>query len=447
MEKYFINPELFMFENDSVYILYAPLEGVICNVDYRIINFLCDIKINKNISNSCLDKKEINYLLESNIISHSNQNNNYNNIFDSTQIFRHHQFSPREATLFLTTSCNLSCKYCYGNGGDIDLLMDEKIAFAAVDFLIDNAIKLNSQRIQINFHGGGEPTMAINLIRKTIGYAQKRTKSKRIQLETGLTTNGTFSDKVCSWIFNNIDYLNISFDGPPDIQNFHRPLKGNTKSSDLVEKNLKKFDQLGKKYYIRTTVTKYSENHIPDIVDYVADNFNTEIIQIEPMFQSERSSRTNISGPDPAKFIKGYFDAKTIGNLKGVQIKFSGDRFPNINNKFCCVGEGNFAITPDGKITSCFEVLAEDDSRSNVFFFGSYVDGKFKIDDEKLHNLKLISEIIPKNCCDCIAKFHCTGDCRGKRLSISQDNSENDSNRCKIIQGIVKNHLLTNLNS
>lgn len=56
--------------------------------------------------------------------------------------------------LFLTQSCNLRCIYCYGDGGEYKTggSMDEKTAFRAVDWLIEQSGKM--KQINISFSGG-----------------------------------------------------------------------------------------------------------------------------------------------------------------------------------------------------------------------------------------------------------------------------------------------------
>ena len=76
--------------------------------------------------------------------------------------------------LHVSHDCNLRCKYCFASTGDFGtgrLLMDADTAKAAIDFVIERSGA--RRNIEIDFFGG-EPLMAMDVVKETVAYARSR---------------------------------------------------------------------------------------------------------------------------------------------------------------------------------------------------------------------------------------------------------------------------------
>lgn len=438
MNDYRIATELFAVRGHHGSLIYAPLLGMACTADGRLMNAICDLRENKPPSRDYAAQYD--QLLSMGFITRN----------PGTVPTRKPPsqepaapFLPCEVTLFLTADCNLSCRYCYGNGGSRSEIMQEEIALAAVDLLFDNAEKTGRQEVRISFHGGGEPTLEFKRIQHLVTHARRMGERRSIRTEFGLTSNGFINPQAARWIIDNIDHINISFDGPADIQDFQRPTRQSQGSFATVSQTLQLLDAADKQYCIRGTITRYSENRIPEIADYITGNHKVHTIQFEPMFSVGRAVTSAVAAPEPERFIQGYLAAEEVCRQAGVTLKFSGHRFPRTSRTFCSIGQKNFAVTPEGLVTSCFEVLEKIDQRSDIFFFGTYRNGSFHFDRDKITALRKLSETLPEYCRHCFAQYHCTGDCRGKGLYLGTADAYRGGGRCTIIQGLIKEKLFT----
>jgi uncharacterized protein len=142
--------------------------------------------------------------------------------------------------LLVAQECNMSCVYCYGQGGGYGGggMMSEETAFRAVDWLMANSKK--TERVNISFFGG-EPLLNFPLIRKVVEYAKNAAQAKGKKVTFGITTNATLlTDDIIS--FMSLEKINplVSFDGPPEIQNRQRPLRDGSGSYDTVRANIRK---------------------------------------------------------------------------------------------------------------------------------------------------------------------------------------------------------------
>jgi len=119
------------------------------------------------------------------------------------------------------------------------------------------------------------------------------------------------SSANAEWIAKNIDDINISFDGPRDIQDFQRPTRRDTGSFKTVCNSLDILKKNKKRFHFRGTITDYSQDRMPEIVEFFS-KFNPIGIQLEPMFISTRSIKTDIKNPDDQAFVNGFIEAEKM---------------------------------------------------------------------------------------------------------------------------------------
>ena len=121
-------------------------------------------------------------------------------------------------TLFLTTTCNLRCTYCYAAAGDTPAKsMTMEIARRGIDFVAANARRKGVPSLEINYHGGGEPSANWKVLTGSLDYA--RAKAAELGLEpprASSATNGVMRDDQIDWIIANLNGgVSVSFDGLP----------------------------------------------------------------------------------------------------------------------------------------------------------------------------------------------------------------------------------------
>jgi uncharacterized protein len=325
--------------------------------------------------------------------------------------------------------------------------MPLEVAFEAIDFLFLSAARKKARHVSLGFHGGGEPSLELKNIKKLTKYARELSKSRKIRLKLNIATNGVMSENAATWVARNLDGINVSFDGPPNIQNYQRPGRNGKDAYRQVVKTLRVFESHKKPYYLRGTVTRFSQHRMTEIVTHFVEWFQPKIIQLEPVFRSGRALKSNVLPPSTQCFVNGYLESEKIAKKNGVRLKFSGLRYPVISDRFCGIGVQNFAVTPEGHVTSCFEVLEHEDHRSNLFFFGKYRPDGFYIDQDANAKIRTISETTFPHCMDCFAKFHCAGDCRAKGLFLNDAENYRGAGRCEIIRNLIQAKLKEELRS
>jgi uncharacterized protein len=343
-------------------------------------------------------------------------------------------FCPHEVTLFLTSRCNLRCSYCYADAGKKSLDMAPGIAAAAIDLVAENAGLLGSKSFAVGFHGGGEPTVAWTRLVACVEYAQRVAERKGLDCELFLATNGLLSQRKLAFIADNFSNVNVSLDGPADVQD-HNRIKANGQGSyRQVSRALKYFDRRNLLYGIRATITAGTVWRMEEIFDALRREFKFRYLHLEPVWHCGRCLTSGETPPDDEAFMAQFLKVARKARGTGVKVSYSGARLDVLTSKFCAAPGDGFTVLPEGIVTSCYEITESTDRRADIFHYGRYEPktGRFVFDQARIHSLREFSVEHLPFCRDCFCKWHCAGDCLAKVFEKSGAASHQGSIRCRL---------------
>lgn len=345
-----------------------------------------------------------------------------------------HRFCPHEVTLFLTSRCNLRCRYCYAEAGKKQVEMPWSVARAAVDLAARNAGLLGSPRFAVGFHGGGEPTVAWELLVQCTEHALRLADAKGLEVELFSATNGLLSPAQREYIIRHFGSVNVSLDGPADIQDHNRPRLDGSGSHREVHETLERFNEAGMNYGIRATITAATASRMVEIVEHLCERYRFRYLQLEPVWLCGRCSTSGERPPSDEQYVRHFDAAVRRGRELGVAVTYSGARLDVLTSKFCAAAGDSFTVLPEGVVTSCYEVTEPDDPRAATFHYGRHdaEAGAFTFDEERLEALGKLSVEHLTFCEDCFCKWHCAGDCLAKALDCSGDGTHQGSPRCNL---------------
>ena len=405
---------------DDQHLVYAPKIGFLCSGNRAVVDLLAKIKESKPGDFINEEFETLDFFEKNKVLNGSED--------PAISISCPEKFTPVTVTLFPTNQCNLRCKYCYASAGEKKpMVMDWHYAVSALDSLVENAKLLNVKQINVGFHGGGEPLFPWALIKRIVMYAEEITKQNDLKLLVYSATNGLLSEQQLEWILEQFSSLNISFDGLPHIQDYHRPLPDGQGSFKYVDRTLKYLDKHNFNYGIRSTISDYNIDQMEESLDFIMNNYKAQTVHFEPVFQCGRCKTNSEYNVNMDKFAENFKKCKEKARKSGVRFIYSGCRVETLSNSFCGVSCDNFAVTPDGYLTPCFETTSLEDTKSETLFFGRINElGKVVIDEEKR---KFLHSLIVENvdyCKNCFATRHGVENCKniftcGLLLKDSQD--------------------------
>lgn len=343
---------------------------------------------------------------------------------------------PTEVALFLTEHCNLRCTYCYARGGEGRRTMSFPVARAALRRIVANAVAIGARGITVHFHGGGEVTMVWDLLKRIAAEARRLAGSEGMAVRFTAGLNGVMSRRRALESVQLLDDATVSMDGIPRVHDRNRPTREGRPTSWIIERNLRLFDAENFSYGIRVTVLPDDVHVLPQGIDYLCRKSAAALIQAEPVYPLGRYEDGR--EPDPWAFIHAFRAARKVAEGYGRTLKYSGARFPQVTDVFCQAVTGAFAVMPGGGVSSCFEAREED----SAFIYGAYdpVQDDFRI-DQRRHRSQLDFAVHHRvSCRECIAKYHCAGDCAMKAQPGRQDTT-----RCVINRELTKDLILESM--
>lgn len=434
-----LSAEVFVIPlENSTFIIYAPLRRAAFVANAGLVKFLANLQAGTFEAADDPDGALVEFLRRLEIVDAGTEHvpiTRFEGLPDQTSV-----------TLFLTTACNLRCTYCYASAGDTPTkFMSLEIAKRGIDFVARNALRRKASAFEVNFHGGGEPTVNWRTMCAAMEYAEGVASGLGLGVHGSTATNGVLTDERIDWIIAHLRGASVSFDGLPEVHDKHRLTILGQGSSERVMHCIRRFDEADFPYGIRVTVTADQIPRMPASVEFICSHFKARRIQVEPAYQIGRWS--GAPSAETADFIEGFREAQVRARQHGKEISFSAARLGVLTNHFCGITRDTFALSPDGNVSACYEVFSEDNPWAKVFFYGqpSTRDAGYEFDLERLDHLRKQGVQHRDYCRGCFAKWTCAGDCYHRSLTVNGSLEFAGSDRCNITRELTKDQILARI--
>jgi uncharacterized protein len=348
-------------------------------------------------------------------------------------------FRPTTAVLLLTSRCNLRCVYCYAEGGGRAVQdLEPALAHAAIDEVARHAAESGQKQFDLNFHGGGEPVSAWDVMQEATEYA----RGKEVRCRTSVVSNGIWSARQREWILANVDSASISFDGRPETQDRQRPSAAMKGSSRAVMRTLRALDKAKFPYGIRMTATPPFRGQLPEDVRFICEETQCRAMQVEPAFNTLRGEHRGPDWEQSAAFAEAFLDAFEIASRAGRQLVYSGARPWLRTATFCTAPHGALIVAPGGALVACYEITDELHPLAAISQVGCVAEGRVQVDARRREALLAHLEGRRRACRDCIGYWHCAGDCYTRGIAATAAGPVGANPRCAMNRRITAGILL-----
>ncbi|MES0491478.1 MAG: SPASM domain-containing protein [Leptospirales bacterium] len=342
--------------------------------------------------------------------------------------------------LILAGKCNLACSYCYADKGSFqgpESLMEEKTAYKAVDFLIENSDVEPS--IHINFFGG-EPLLNFPVLKSTVAYAKKRAAVAKKMISFSVTTNSTLLNEKAGEFFSreNIS-ISTSLDGSATLHDANRKYPSGKGSFEDAKNNIlsckKNYPEL--KIGVRVTLTKEEISLKRRLFDLLELGFS------EVGFSPVSSADPNIAFSDLeyAEFTSQFEELITLYIETALQDQllpvsnisnFLSYLHDGIVKNFPCGGAiGLMGVNPGGELFLCHRLIGQSE-----YALGNIYDGIDRTKQAQIIESTAVGN--KQGCTNCWAKHFCGGGCHYE-VHLQNDNiSATPLENCKWFQSWAK---------
>lgn len=289
------------------------------------------------------------------------------------------QVLPSRTVEILTTQkCNLNCTYCF------EVCKSGK-SVAFKDFL-EKVQKRDGAPLICEdiFIFGGEPLLNVDFISEAIEYIGSQDLPQEVKdryissITQDLITNGTLIDRHLELIKKYNISLQISLDGPEDINDRHRvDFSGHGHYSHIMD-NIRLCKEHGIKYTIHGALSKENYKELPRIVEWVLkmqrENPDCDIQELENclrmnfaqiVIEEERTDR------DIDTFLKALYESVRLILKTPVLAEYSDETRKKIavgllrhQGGICAAGVTLFAYDQDFNMYPCHRAATNASRKS-----------------------------------------------------------------------------------
>lgn len=347
-----------------------------------------------------------------------------------------------QLTLITTSDCNLKCRYCFANAGEIRIVMWEEVAMAAVRYAIQ---RVAGRDLLISFFGG-EPSLTQELIKKVVLFARQSIINTEVsQVRFNITTNGVMSLSFLEYLIENDFFLTISMDGLPIVQDHQRPLKSGDASSPILERTIKILVEHGHEFIVRATVTDYSVAYLVPTIEYFhrlgVSQFHCEAINLagRAILETKGQPMQRPAAEDFAENLKAAIIKAGELGIGILNSSYMNLMQPSVH--FCDgVGGNRVSVSYTGEVTTCLEVQGACHPTADYFIIGGYDEAEDRIVINPQKQMRICGNPITSqnSCCkDCFAIYICGGGCPIRNYHMTGDQNRVDPFRCQVIKSVL----------
>ncbi|MBD0282213.1 MAG: radical SAM protein [Thermoleophilaceae bacterium] len=338
--------------------------------------------------------------------------------------------------LFPTNRCNLGCVYCYASSGPAagPRLSDDDAALAIDRFF--EGLDREVEQVSLVFHGGGEPTVALAVMRSAWRRFQAHAERKGLRARGSTITNGVFGSEARAFLSEpGIDVM-FSFDGPR--QAAQRPTAGGRDSRARVVENMRALAAAGKPTRARATLTREGVASFRALVEDAAE-LKIADVQVEPASIVGRGATTVDGPPEPLAFAEAYLDAFRLGLRLGVRVTTAAFNIIRVGDgSYCGAVRSLRGVTPDGYVSSCVEATRGEDAARNPFMVGRIdrIGRRLELWDDKVESLRGRTGDSLPHCRTCYMVDTCAGGCLSRALAQTGTIHARDEHNCIVTRRI-----------
>ncbi len=327
----------------------------------------------------------------------------------------------RYLVLWLTTACNMRCRYCY-RSPEVPKAMPRDIALAALSLAAASGLPFHVQL------AGGEPTVQPGLIE----FVGRTVREAGWPATVALQTNGTLIDRNLGDLCRRYGIgVGVSLDGPPEVQEQLRGQAGAT------FRGLALLEEMSIPVRVTTVLSSVNVGRLYDLAVCLARFTNIRGVGLDPLVLAGAARTTPDLSPSPEAVrsgVRALFEAmEWINRDCAIPIEWresdavrrallgSGPVRPYCH---ACQGE-SLAVHPSGAVYPCGQTIGDPDMAAGA------IDA---VDWERLRTYYQGLQF-HGDCTTCPLAGRCPGDCPSR---LHYNNGAGTPAMCIVYQAIAE---------
>ncbi|MGO0883717.1 radical SAM protein [Clostridioides difficile] len=324
-----------------------------------------------------------------------------------------------DISLWVTTDCNLCCRYCYEGSNKLANYMTKDVVDQSIKYTFKYLKNIINDDFRVQIHGG-EPFLAFDIIKYIVDRFKEEAKKRNLKVRFLTTTNLTIiNDEIIEFIKREMPAISISLDGTEETHDNLRIFEGGMGSHNLVLKNANLLLDNSIQIRIRNTFDSKSVSNLYNDIKFMIDKGFKCIVSAPNLFDKDWDLEKIEILEEQIKKVKLY-----VGTRDDLLINLL-DKNLFKKKGYCTGGQSNLNIYPDGSLYPCTIVTGNKE-----FCIGDVYNG---VDLKKRDYLLSYSSLINSECEGCKIYNYCKGTrCKMINKLITNDYCKPSAVQCAI---------------
>lgn len=303
------------------------------------------------------------------------------------------------STFWVTTDCNMDCKYCYEGSEKNKQAMSTETIEAAINYTVGHLKGQGNDNTLVVVMHGGEPLLEFEKIKRIVNGLKERIDSS--VLKFAITTNGTLiNDEIERYLCKEFYSISLSIDGNKLSHDANRIFKNGKGTYDSIINSFLRILENRPDTRARMTVNTDTVTNLYTNVKHLVDLGFKTIIPVPDTYDS----RWNMELMDVL-----YKQLEKIAvllkehkkNDEDIAIGLVDEIARKRKNTICDGGVSSINIDPTGNIYPCTYTVGNES-----FIIGHVSSGTSA---DRLSEIDKLGGVVNKDCEGCTRYDYCVG--------------------------------------
>lgn len=318
-------------------------------------------------------------------------------------------FAPTRVTISPTNACGQRCVYCYGTPAHRNAAgIDPAFCRAALDLVAANAAAAR-EPLRAIFHGVGEPTAAWRRFAECVELVEDAARRHAVARRLDVCTGGQVAPSQAAWMASRFDGVQVSIDGPADVQNRQRPRADGADSLAAPLALARAVLAAGRRVCVKATVTAATVGRLEEIVEFVRAALGPVRLDLGMMFGPPWVDPAAAAPPDWRAFVTAFARALDRGRELGVDVQHPCVSWATLAAEAAPQVASHFCLAPPDVVTSFYDVPREGSATPSLGAYGRYDRDRDAIVFDHDKRRRLEAEQARGACIECACRAACLG--------------------------------------
>jgi uncharacterized protein len=257
---------------------------------------------------------------------------------------------------------------------------------------------------------GGEPLLAKAVIGRLTDNFKRLCKKHKCKYAAGIITNGYLWDRKTAKLFKkwNVNNVQITLDGPPDIHDTRRPLAGGRSSFEKILHNIEETSDIIP-INVRINTDKSNSARVLELLEILkARGLSSKINIYFAQVQDYTEACANIGGSCYSS--REYSGLEVRLSQQAQKMGFLSTKYPRVVNGGYCTADriSGMVVAPSGLLFKCWNQISEDENQA----VGNLLDQEQKsLYRNNMEKWLAWDPFVNQECRDCKILPLCMGGC------------------------------------